>query len=184
MRLNKLRICGFRNFADETIAFDGTTLIIGANDSGKTNLLYALRLILDPTLSPRNFELDDADFNIQTRSNEVVITAYFTEVTEDCLIATFGGKIDAENRLVIQFRCVKNGEYSFYAGEDEDHFDESSSRFYIKVLSLEYVSGARDKIHAQKTRNCVLILLYLRQKNQLNYKHIFQNVCVKLKYIL
>lgn len=144
MRLSKLRICGFRNFVDETIVFDGTTLIIGANDSGKTNLLYALRLILDPTLSPRNFELDDADFNIQTRSNEVVITAYFTEVTEDCLIATFGGKIDAEDRLVIQFRCEKNGEYSFYVGGDEDHLEESSSRFYIKVLSLEYVSGARD----------------------------------------
>jgi putative ATP-dependent endonuclease of OLD family len=41
MRLEKLRIKGFRNFNDTEIVFQEKSLIIGANDVGKTNLLYA-----------------------------------------------------------------------------------------------------------------------------------------------
>ena len=44
MRIEKLHIKGFRNFRDEEFLFQPQTLIIGANDVGKTNLLYALRL--------------------------------------------------------------------------------------------------------------------------------------------
>ena len=45
MRLEKVRIKGFRNFDDTEVIFQKKTLIIGANDVGKSNLLYALRKI-------------------------------------------------------------------------------------------------------------------------------------------
>ena len=41
MRIDKIRIKGFRNFIDEEISFAQQTLIIGPNDIGKTHLLYA-----------------------------------------------------------------------------------------------------------------------------------------------
>ena len=69
--------CSLLYAVDEEIVFDDASLIIGANDSGKTNLLYALRILLDPSLSVRDFELQDADFNVQSRADQVVITAYF-----------------------------------------------------------------------------------------------------------
>ena len=47
MQLSLIKIKGFRNFSDATINFSDKTLIIGANDIGKSNLLYALRLIFD-----------------------------------------------------------------------------------------------------------------------------------------
>ena len=47
MRLKTLYIKGFRNFKEATINFNNQSLIIGANDVGKTNLLYALRILLD-----------------------------------------------------------------------------------------------------------------------------------------
>lgn len=46
MRIENIHIKGFRNFDDEKITFQDKTLIIGANDVGKTNLIYALRLLL------------------------------------------------------------------------------------------------------------------------------------------
>ena len=46
MQIEKVRIKGFRNFVDEEIVFAQQTLIIGPNDIGKTNLLYALRILL------------------------------------------------------------------------------------------------------------------------------------------
>lgn len=39
MRLEKVRIKGFRNFDDTEVIFQKKTLIIGANDVGKSNLL-------------------------------------------------------------------------------------------------------------------------------------------------
>lgn len=38
---------GFRNFKDTKVNFNEKTLIIGANDIGKSNLIYALRILLD-----------------------------------------------------------------------------------------------------------------------------------------
>ena len=50
MRIEKIHIKGFRNFEDEEIFFQPKTLIIGANDVGKTNLLYALRILFDKSI--------------------------------------------------------------------------------------------------------------------------------------
>ena len=36
MKIDKIHIKGFRNFDDEEITFQSKTLIIGANDVGKT----------------------------------------------------------------------------------------------------------------------------------------------------
>ena len=48
MHISELRIKGYRNFADQTIEFnDGTNMIIGPNNGGKTNILRSLRLIFE-----------------------------------------------------------------------------------------------------------------------------------------
>lgn len=62
MRLKTLYIKGFRNFKEATINFNNQSLIIGANDVGKTNLLYALRILLDRGFSDLDLELKESDF--------------------------------------------------------------------------------------------------------------------------
>ena len=61
MRISKIHIKGFRNFNNEEITFQNKNLIIGANDVGKTNLIYCLRLLFDKTISERDLELSDSD---------------------------------------------------------------------------------------------------------------------------
>ena len=63
IKISSIHIKGFRNFDDENITFQGKTLIIGANDVGKTNLIYALRLLFDKSISERDLELSDSDYN-------------------------------------------------------------------------------------------------------------------------
>lgn len=82
MQIEKVRIKGFRNFVDEEIVFAQQTLIIGPNDIGKTNLLYALRILLDRSLSDRDLDLEISDYNIYSVEKEVQITLYFTDVVE------------------------------------------------------------------------------------------------------
>ncbi|MCC8069846.1 MAG: AAA family ATPase [Ruminococcus sp.] len=62
MVLKKVYIKGFRNFKEATINFEKQTLVIGANDIGKTNLMYALRILLDRNFSDSHYMLDESDF--------------------------------------------------------------------------------------------------------------------------
>jgi len=54
--IHQISIKNYRNFADFTMKFQkGLNVIIGANNSGKTGLLYAVRLLNEPTLSIDDF---------------------------------------------------------------------------------------------------------------------------------
>lgn len=61
MYISKIKIKGFRNFKDNEILFnDGINVITGHNNSGKSNILKAISLVIDTKSSKR---LDLYDFN-------------------------------------------------------------------------------------------------------------------------
>lgn len=145
MLLESVSIKGFRNYADACIHFTKSTLIVGANNSGKSNLLFALRILFDPTLSVKDFELSDDDFNIEGSYDEVEITAKLAKVDEPCLLSAFGKYLSDEKEVYITYRARRDGTYSFYAGPDSaEGMKKVTSRFYIQNLMLEYVESARD----------------------------------------
>jgi len=58
--INKVRIQNYRNFSDFTMKFHkGLNVIIGANNAGKTGLLYAIKLLNSPT----DISIDDFNKN-------------------------------------------------------------------------------------------------------------------------
>jgi putative ATP-dependent endonuclease of OLD family len=61
VRLVKLSIRNFRNFKVIDIPLPGNVVLLGENRVGKSNLLFAIRLVLDPTLpdSARQLKLSD-----------------------------------------------------------------------------------------------------------------------------
>ena len=48
MRLSRIQINNFRNFVALDVALGQHAVIVGENKIGKSNLIYALRLVLDP----------------------------------------------------------------------------------------------------------------------------------------
>src|SRR5574340_956431 len=63
MHISSLKIRNFRNFKSAALLFKkGINTIIGENGSGKTNLFFALRILIDDTL-PRYFKFNKTDFN-------------------------------------------------------------------------------------------------------------------------
>ncbi|MCB5279540.1 MAG: AAA family ATPase [Candidatus Cloacimonetes bacterium] len=63
MHISKLILRNFRNFHSANISFNkGVNTLIGENGSGKSNLLFALRVLIDDTL-PRNFRFRESDFS-------------------------------------------------------------------------------------------------------------------------
>ena len=62
MHLSRIRIANFRNFSDFDVQLSGNVTVVGENRVGKSNLLYALRLIFDPTLPDSARQLSLSDF--------------------------------------------------------------------------------------------------------------------------
>lgn len=143
MLINWIRIKGFRNFDDETIHFSKKTLIIGANDIGKSNLLYALRILFDKSLNDRDLELSASDYNAYSKASEIEITVEITNIREDCLRSVFREAIK-DDKLYIQYKISKGEQPKFYVGYAEDLLEEKCSRFYIRNLNMEYVDTNRD----------------------------------------
>jgi putative ATP-dependent endonuclease of OLD family len=96
MKIDYIKIKGFRNFKDAYFKFNKHTAIMGFNDIGKTNLMYALRLLLDKNLSEFDLELNESDFFVFEETNDIEITIKFDEITEDFVIAKLREKISDE----------------------------------------------------------------------------------------
>ena len=61
-RISRIQITNFRNFADLDVCLGEHAVILGENKIGKSNLLHALRLILDPSLPDSARKLREEDF--------------------------------------------------------------------------------------------------------------------------
>ena len=62
MRLQRVQIRNFRNFKDLDIRLGDQVVVVGENKVGKSNLLHALRLVLDPSLPDTSRKLQLTDF--------------------------------------------------------------------------------------------------------------------------
>lgn len=60
--LSRIKIKNFRNFQYFDVSLSHKQIIIGENNIGKTNLIRALQLILDPRLADEDRQLNESDF--------------------------------------------------------------------------------------------------------------------------
>lgn len=149
MKLSKVSLKGFRNFKNSTINFDEKSLIIGANDVGKTNLLWAIRLLLDRKLNDFDIEPKDSDFYSYEETHSFEILLFFKDVVDDCVVSKLKGKIGDDDKLCLAYKANRDkntGSKSFqlYAGVSCSKLQEIDDRYYRKVLNLEYISSRRD----------------------------------------
>ena len=145
MLLKTIYIKGFRNFKEVKVNLNEHSLIIGANDVGKTNLIYAIRLLLDRGFSDYDYELDESDFYAYEDTHEIIIRAYIENIEEECILARMAGKVSDDGRLVIQYSATINRgkvEYKFYCGksDDTDDLEEIESPYYRKFLNIKYIT--------------------------------------------
>ena len=50
MKIERVHIQNFRNFNELDVRLGSHAVIVGENRAGKSNFLYALRLLVDPSL--------------------------------------------------------------------------------------------------------------------------------------
>jgi putative ATP-dependent endonuclease of OLD family len=148
MIIEKIKIEGFRNFSSLTTNFKESTLIIGANDVGKTNLIYALRLLLDKSLSERDIEPEVTDFHISKDGDQAEIFSiviFFKDINEDAALSILKGNVSDNGCSVFKLVANRNTlDYQILIGSNEAELGDVPSRFYLKYINMRYVQSQRD----------------------------------------
>ena len=87
MYLKYLQIVNYKNLKSARFEFSkGANTIIGENDSGKSNALTALRILLDDSYFYNAKRLKDSDFSYELgnwRGHWIIISAFFDEITSE-----------------------------------------------------------------------------------------------------
>lgn len=138
MYLSRITIENFRNFQYLDVALLGNLVIVGENRVGKSNLLYALRLIFDPSLPDSSRQLGLADFwdglDGVDENSKITVTVEIKDFEDDldvlAVLTDFRLDDDADTvRLTYQLRPepglehapASDDDFSFlcFGGEDE-----------------------------------------------------------------
>lgn len=159
MRLRRVSIRNFRNLRRVDVYPRETTVIIGENNAGKSNLLLALRLLLDPQAERLRLNLSEDDINDAARAEGENYFSVKVEVgdlqkhprVEIC----FKERIDKDNErtfVTIEGRFERDDD-GIYTWESlvlppQGRFNEPVpvSRRMMRAISLYFLDAVRDAI--------------------------------------
>ncbi|WP_242504708.1 ATP-dependent nuclease [Pseudomonas songnenensis] len=159
MHLTSLSIRNFRNFVSIDIPLAGNIVLLGENRVGKSNLLFAIRLVLDPTLpdSMRQLKLSDFwDGCDLTTNPQIEVHLDFADFdSDDMLVALLTDFRIAANPTVARLSYVyrkraeitgelqssEDCEFVVYGGGDESRSVPNRVR---RRIALDMLDALRD----------------------------------------
>ncbi|WP_370681993.1 AAA family ATPase [Comamonas sp. GB3 AK4-5] len=87
MHISKLTLVNYRNFKNTNLTFQrGVNTIIGENGAGKSNILRAIRLLLDDNMVRAAYRLEESDFSRaldQWKGHWIIISMEFENLSPD-----------------------------------------------------------------------------------------------------
>jgi putative ATP-dependent endonuclease of OLD family len=160
MRIDRFKIKNFRNLADVDLALQAGTVIVGENRAGKSNLVHALRLILDGSLSYADRQLTREDFwdglsdgsdswDPLVQGHVIEASIEIVEFEDDRkLAAALANALVAEQpmraRLTYRFAPIDDGEDAqkpryrgaVYGGDGDGRIISTELRSYLHLVFL------------------------------------------------
>ena len=121
MYLKYIQIVNYKNLQSARFEFaKGANTIIGENDSGKSNALTAMRILLDDSFYYNTKQLKETDFSYALddwKGHWIVISAFFDEISDDDKHSEFCAELtpDKENAAFLSsyIRCADKGYGTF-----------------------------------------------------------------------
>lgn len=162
MRICRIAIENFANFDSVDFATDDSLVVVGENKAGKSNLLRALRLVLDPTLPDRERQLGLEHFwdglGDEKLGHEVRVEVELTAFEDnDNLLAVLGGflvttKSPLVARLTYLYRpkaelkgkepeSLADYEFLVFGGTEEANVLTAAQR---REMPMDYLFALRD----------------------------------------
>lgn len=164
MRLRELKIKNFRKL-DLTVTFPkGLSVIVGENNTGKTAIIDALRLMLMPSRDIDALRITEDDFKSGTEFAPIEISCTFCDTTDaeeahcqECLVDIGDGKFEIRLNARIEFnKETRRANVKMWGGETEggvlpSNFYDRLATIYLQPLR-DPESGLRPGRHSQISR--------------------------------
>lgn len=172
----RIHIENFRNFHSVDFCLGEKQVLIGENAVGKSNLLYALQLILDPTLSEKDRMLEESDFwdgidNPMDNGHYILIEIYLANFEDNkslfAQLADASVMVEGKERLKISYKYFKKDttkpDYSYiiYKGNDESRAFTYEDR---KILNIRVIKAIRDVEAETKSSRTSPLTQIIKQK--------------------
>ena len=157
MKLQGIKLLNYRNLNDIKITFsDDLNYIVGENNIGKTNLLYAINRIF----AGKSFEAND--FQDSTKAIEIVIRLKLNDIEK----GIFDDLTDPENTDYINVRIIQENpdeylRYSHYeTGESVLHADIRR----LLLINYDSLRNPKNELDFSKTKGAGTFLNYIVKK--------------------
>lgn len=172
----RVHIENFRNFHSVDFSLGEKQVLIGENAVGKSNLLYALQLILDPTLSEKDRMLEESDFwdgieNPMDDGHYILIEIYLANFEDNknllAQLADASVMVEGKETLKISYKFFKKDatkpDYSYiiYKGDDESRAFTYEDR---KMLNIRVIKAIRDVEAEMKSSRTSPLTQIIKQK--------------------
>lgn len=165
MFISKIQIENFRNYESTEVEFhEGINVLIGHNNCGKSNLLTAMALIFDNSIS-KQLEVDDFYNGISVEklkdsSPKIKITITISQSEDENLMSD--ELVTVSNWLIsleTPYQAQIQYEYFLSSGEEENYkkrvSDKESAKEIWKIIKSEYIRLYTYKIWAGNPDNRV-----------------------------
>jgi putative ATP-dependent endonuclease of OLD family len=163
-----IHISNFRNFHCADFYLSNKQVVIGENSVGKSNLLYALQLILDPTFSDKDRMLEESDFwegliDPMSSGEEIVIELFFANFEENKnILAQLTDAtviLDEKEALKLTYKFYPSKtvggkiEYSYiiFKGDDENRRFSYEDRKYLNIRVIKAIRDVESEMRNSKT---------------------------------
>ncbi len=165
MWLRELRISNFRKIDRLTVSLPrGLAVLVGENNSGKTAIIDALRIILFSSRDFDSLRLSEDDFRSGTDYAPIEISCTFTGLTDEdevhfqeCLVDVGHGKFEMQVSAHIEFnKATSRCSVRLWGGETEGgslpstHYDRLATIYLQPLRDPE--RGLRPGRHSQVSR--------------------------------
>ena len=149
--ISRVVIKNYRNFKDLDVNLQHKSVIVGENNTGKTNFIRALQLILDPSLSDEDRMLSESDFNDSLENpmennQEILIQIYISNYRRNVAVMTMlsdATVLDDEGNevLLLSYKFFphiddfgnKEYQYEVYMRDDMSRKFGSRERKYLNI---------------------------------------------------
>ncbi len=165
MWLRELRIQNFRKIKSLTVSFPrGLTVLVGENNSCKTTIIDALRLMLFSSRDFDSIRLREDDFRAGTKHAPIEISCRFAGLEDEdevhfleCLVDIGDGQFEVQVNARVEFNDSTNRcNVKMWGGETEggsfpsNHYDQLSTIYLQPLRDPE--RGLRPGTHSQVSR--------------------------------
>lgn len=166
--ISRVHIENYRNFALADFELNEKQVIIGENNVGKTNLLRAIQLILDLSLSDEDRQLEETDFfegieNPMENKKEIKIDIYIDNYIHIknllCQLSDATVDVNGTKLLKLSYKffpqedAAGNTEYTYiiFKGDDETKLFTYEDRKYLNIRVIKAIRDVESEMRNSKS---------------------------------